>query len=247
MVRHGGWWILVAGVLCLLAGACDPYPYIPTTMRTSPAPPPAAGPPPPSPAPAVSARGPDLKQQVEALESRVRLLESRLAELEGRGEMRPRAPAAAPPPAAPSGRLVKAPPVSPVRPVTKADENQGQETHRQGMRLYQEKKYGAAAEQFGRYLKAQPQGSKAPEARYYLAESFFGQGQYREAAVEFDKMARQWPDHILAPGAMLRQAQAYRLLEQWGAARTTLEKLVKQYPGSPAAQEGRKMLKEKGR
>ena len=161
-------------------------------------------------------------------------LESRSAELEGRKG----APALA------KERAVPAPatPSSPKPAVSSAGADKN---YTEGMRLYHAKKYGEARHQFYQYLKSQPRGPKAPEARYYLADSFYQEGKYQEAGVEFNKLRLQSPKSILAPAGLLRQALCYKNQQQMGTYRSTLQKLVKAYPNSPEAKEAQKMLKEK--
>ena len=119
-----------------------------------------------------------------------------------------------------------------------------EKNYTEGMRLYHAKKYGEARHQLYQYLKNQPKGPKAPEARYYLADSFYQEGKYQEAGVEFNKLRLQFPQSILAPAGLLRQALCYKNQQQMGTYRSTLQKLVKAYPNSPEAKEAQKMLKE---
>ena len=222
---------LVVAALLLLLAACGQFPGMRTPMPPVPAetPPGVAGPAPgQAPAPA-----PDLAQQVQNLEARVQQMESQLADLEGRKRV----------PAAAKERAVPAPstPSSPKPAVSSvaADKN-----YTEGMRLYHAKKYGDARHQLYQYLKNQPKGPKAPEARYYLADSFYQEGKYQEAGVEFNKLRLQSPQSILAPAGLLRQALCYKNQQQMGTYRSTLQKLVKAYPNSPEAKEAQKMLKE---
>ena len=148
---------------------------------------------------------------------------------------RPRRPAkerAVPPPSTPSSP-------KPAVSSAAADKN-----YTEGMRLYHAKKYAEARHQLYQYLKNQPKGPKAPEARYYLADSFYQEGKYQEAGVEFNKLRLQSPKSILAPAGLLRQALCYKNQQQMGTYRSTLQKLVKAYPNSPEAKEAQKMLKE---
>jgi tol-pal system protein YbgF len=222
---------LVVTALLLLLAACGQFPGMRTPMPpTPPEPPPGeAAAPTQAPAPA-----PDLAQQVQNLEARVAQLESRSADLEGRKK----APApvkerAAPPPAAPSS------------PKPAVSSTGGDKNYTEGMRLYHAKKYAEARQQLYQYLKGQPKGPKAPEARYYLADSFYQEGKYAEAGVEFNKLRLQSPKSILAPAGLLRQALCYKNQQQMGTYRTTLQKLVKAYPNSPEAKEAQKMLNQK--
>ena len=218
---------LVVAALLLLLAACANFP----SMRSSMPPPPAEAPPgaaAPAPAPP-----PDLAQQVQNLEARVQQLESRLAQSEGPSAAPTAAKERAVPPPSPAG--------SPKPAVSSAA---AEKNYTEGMRLYHAKKYGEARQQLHQYLKNQPRGLKAPEARYYLADSFYQEGKYQEAGVEFNKLRLQSPKSILAPAGLLRQALCYKNQQQMGAYRTTLQKLVKAYPTSPEAKEAQKMLKE---
>ncbi len=227
--------MLVGMALVLLWAGCDTFTYVPlkskavipseTTAPGTQAPGEQAA------APAAPQPRPTLDQQVQALEARVQQLEARLAELE-----QPQ-PAAAQPAAGP--KAPGAPGYPKVTAATAADKS-----YSEGLRLYQGKKYGPARDKFHQYLKEQPQGPRAAEARYYLADSFYAEGKYKEGAVEFNKMATQFPKSILAPAALLRQAYSYQQLKQTQNYQATLKKLAKTYPNSPEAKEAQKQLKE---
>lgn len=218
-------YLAVAALLLHLA-ACGQFPGLRTPM-----PPPPAEPPPGAAAPA-PAPVPDLAQQVQNLEARVQQLESRLADLGRKGT-----PAAAKEHAVP-------PPFTSSSPKPAVSSAAADKNYTEGMRLYHAKKYGDARHQLYQYLKSQPKGPKAPEARYYLADSFYQESKYKEAGVEFNKLRIQFPKSILAPAGLLRQALCYKNQQQMGTYRSTLQKLVKAYPNSPEAKEAQKMLKE---
>lgn len=219
---------LTAGALLLLTSACANFP----TMRTSMPPPPAESPP-GTVAPA-QARIADLAQQVQNLEGRVQQLESQVASLQSRQKA----------PAAVKERPLPAPSAA-VYPQPTVSSAVLEKYYTEGMRLYHDKKYGPARRSFYDYLKNQPRGPKAPEARYYLADSFYQEGKYRQAAVEFNKLRLQFPQSILAPAGLLRQALCYKNQHQTHTYRGTLKKLVKLYPNSPEAKEALKMLRER--
>ena len=230
-MRHAGVTrYLMAVTVVLLMAACAEF----TGMRTAMPPPPAEAPPGTAPSAAPSAT-PDLAQQVENLAARVQHLESQVAQLERRTA--PAAPAKARPQPAPAA-------ASSPKPVAAAPAAASDKSYAEGMRLYHAKKYAEARNQLHQYLKNHPKGPKAPEARYYLADSFYQEGKHREAAVEFNKLRLQFPKSILAPAGLLRQALCYKNLQQMSPYRDTLSKLVKAYPNSPEAKEAQKMLKE---
>ncbi len=234
MRRPAGIFAMVTALMFLGVCACDTYTMMPTRTRSAP-PAPEAGPPPSGGTPS-----PYLSEQVRQLESRVQNLESRLAELE-----QARGPAAAPAVEETGRPSAAAPPVPSTAqypPPSPADDKAFSE----GMRLYREKKYDAARNRFYQYLKNQ-RGPKAPEARYYLADSFYQEKRYREAAVEFNKVVNLHPKNVLAPSALLRQALSYEQLQQKENYRIALKKLVKDYPNSPEAREARKRLNQTAR
>jgi tol-pal system protein YbgF len=226
---------LVVTTFLLFLAACGQFPGMRTNM-----PPPPAEPPPGTAAPApgqAPAPAPDLAQQVQNLEARVQQLESQLGQLQSG--------TAAPAPAATKPRALPAPAASSRKAAAPAAASPGSEkNYTEGMRLYHAKKYGEAQNQLHQYLKSQPKGPKAPEARYYLADSFYQEGKFKEAGVEFNKLRLQFPKSILAPAGLLRQALCYKNQQQMGTYQSTLQKLVKAYPNSPEAKEAQKMLKE---
>jgi tol-pal system protein YbgF len=219
---------LVVGVLLLLPAGCSNF----TGMRTNMPPPPAEAPP----GTAAPVPAPDLAQQVQNLQAQVQQMESRLAELEGRT---PAPMATAKPSSLPAPSTSAYPKPAPAVSSAASEKN-----FTEGMRLYHAKKYGEARNQLHQYLKSQSKGPKAPEARYYLADSFYQEGKYTEAAVEFNKLRLQFPKSILAPAGLLRQALCYKSQQQMSTYRSTLNKLVKAYPNSPEAKEAKKMLQE---
>jgi len=238
--------LLLTAFLVTLWG-CDPYSYYPG--RAKPAPPPATAPATgestPAPAPTlvpVSEGKPDVYQQIQELQARVQRLENQVAEQEQRQGY----PAAVKPAAAkPAAKAAPVPPpAAPAPAATAAGQDKG---FNDGMRLYQAKKYGSAREKFSQYLKAHPQGGKASESRYYLADSFYQEKKYKEAAVEYNKLVTQHGQSILAPAAMMRQALCYHNLQQKQNYQATLKKLVKAYPQSAEAKEAQKWLKQEGR
>ena len=176
---------LVVAALLLLLAACGQFPGMRTSMPPTPAEPPAGE---AAPAPASAPTpAPDLAQQVQNLEVRMQQMESRLAELEGRkGTPAPARERAVPAPATPSA------------PKPAVSSAAGDKPYTEGMRLYHAKKYSEARQQLYQYLKNQPKGPKVPEARYYLADSFYRENKFQEAAVEFNKL-RQVPQEHPGP------------------------------------------------
>ena len=95
--------------------------------------------------------------------------------------------------------------------------------------------YGQAAGLFGEFLRLYPTGSYAPNATYWLGESYYVTQDYAAAQVQFQAILQRWPTHDKAPGALLKVG-----LSQYGqrdlvAAEATLARVTEQYPGTDAA------------
>ena len=92
------------------------------------------------------------------------------------------------------------------------------------------------------------------EARYYLAECLFGNGEYAEAAKEFRKVADDYQEHPLAPDALLRAGDA--LAAQWNRSEldptsgeeavASYQELSARYPDSRAAERARVKIQALG-
>src|ERR1051326_4914325 len=89
------------------------------------------------------------------------------------------------------------------------------------------------------------------EARYYLAECNYAEGEYADAAKNFRKVADDYSAHPLAPDALLRAGDA--AVAQWNRieldptsgeeALASYQELTTRYPNSRAAERARLKLK----
>jgi outer membrane protein assembly factor BamD len=92
------------------------------------------------------------------------------------------------------------------------------------------------------------------EARYYLAECLFGNGEYADAAREFRKVADDYQDHALAPDALLRAGDA--MSAQWNRSEldptsgeeavASYQELTTRFPDSRAAERARGKIQSLG-
>lgn len=84
-------------------------------------------------------------------------------------------------------------------------------------------------------------------ARFYLAESYFGEKNQLQAAREFRKVSDEHPSFRLAPEALLRAGDAYadlwrrpELDDSYAqTAKATYQELLNRYPDAPAAARAR--------
>ncbi|MEN1929250.1 tol-pal system protein YbgF [Luteimonas sp. MJ250] len=95
--------------------------------------------------------------------------------------------------------------------------------------------YEQSAGLFNEFLRVYPTGSYAPNATYWLGESYYVTQDYARAQAQFETILQRWPTHDKAPGSLLKIG-----LSQYGqrdlvAAEATLARVVEQYPGTDAA------------
>lgn len=84
-----------------------------------------------------------------------------------------------------------------------------EETFHRGMRSLQDKDYLKAKDEFDIVVKQYPASAYADSAQFYLAETYFDQGEYVTAAFEYGNVFRNYPSSKLAPGARFKIAECY--------------------------------------
>jgi len=96
-------------------------------------------------------------------------------------------------------------------------------------------KYDDSAQLFLSFLDLHPSGVYAPNALYWLGESYYATRNFPMAEQRFRELISRYPTHDKASGGLLKVG-----LSQFGEgnvdqAQQTLESVVAQYPGSDAA------------
>jgi tol-pal system protein YbgF len=88
---------------------------------------------------------------------------------------------------------------------------------------------------FQDFLQRYPSGAWAPNALYWLGESYYVTQNYPLAQQQFQALLDRYPTHDKAPGALLKVGLSQYGLKQLDAAQATLGKVVQLYPGTDAA------------
>ena len=96
-------------------------------------------------------------------------------------------------------------------------------------------RYDESAQLFQAFIDTWPAGIYAPNALYWLGESYYATKNYTLAAQQFETLIGRYPTHDKAPGALLKLG-----LSQFGngdvaRAEATLQQVVSRYPQSDAA------------
>ena len=78
-------------------------------------------------------------------------------------------------------------------------------------------------------------GALAPNAWYWLGESYYATQNYPIALQSFETLLRQFPDSPKSADAMLKKAYSQIELGDAGAGSQTLNRVINEFPGSDAA------------
>ncbi len=96
-------------------------------------------------------------------------------------------------------------------------------------------RYADSAQLFRDFLQAYPNGSYAPNALYWLGESYYVTQNYELAREQFQALLNRYPTHDKAPGALLKVGLSEYGMKDLDTAEATLARVVSQYPGTDAA------------
>ncbi|MGH8031740.1 MAG: tol-pal system protein YbgF [Luteimonas sp.] len=140
----------------------------------------------------------------------------------------PRTPAAA----APTGDVPPSTDGDPGSIAQTADERGAYEVAFNALKAGQ---YAESAQLFQTFLQSFPSGSYAPNALYWLGESYYVIQNYALAQQQFQALLDRYPSHDKAPGALLKVGLSQFGLQDLGTAEATLARVVSQYPGTDAA------------
>lgn len=96
-------------------------------------------------------------------------------------------------------------------------------------------RYAEAARMFQAFLDAHPSGTYAPNAMYWLGESYYVTQNYALAQEQFQGLIDRYPTHDKAAGALLKVGLCQQGLRQLDAAESTYNQVLGRYPGTEAA------------
>ncbi|HEU4669088.1 MAG TPA: tol-pal system protein YbgF [Dyella sp.] len=95
--------------------------------------------------------------------------------------------------------------------------------------------YASASRGFRDFIQRHPDSALAPNAWYWLGESYYVTTNYSVALEAFKRLLAQFPQSEKAPDALLKVGYTQYELKQVDAAKATLQDVLKKYPGSKAA------------
>ncbi len=101
-----------------------------------------------------------------------------------------------------------------------------------------------ARDMFISFLKDYPDNEYSDNARFWIAESYYKDGNYDDAILAYEELLRKSPESDKIPAAMLKQGMAFYELKDKKTGRLILERLIEKFPDSEQATTAKKKLKE---
>lgn len=92
--------------------------------------------------------------------------------------------------------------------------------------------YAESARRFQTFLSQFPDGAYAPNAQYWLGESYYVTQNYQIALDAFERLLNRFPDSNKAADALLKVGYCHYELRNWNEAEATLNRVVQRYPDS---------------
>lgn len=96
-------------------------------------------------------------------------------------------------------------------------------------------RYAESARRFEAFTQTFPQHELAPNAWYWLGESYYVTQNYDLAEEAFQTLLARWPNSQKAPDALLKVGYSQYERRQWNAAETTLNEVIRRYPDTTVA------------
>ena len=103
--------------------------------------------------------------------------------------------------------------------------------------------YVESARRLRDFLAAFPGGQLAPNALYWLGESYYVTQNYAMAGDQFRALLDRYPSHDKAPGALLKLGLTQYGQKQYPQAEATLRQVLQRYPGTGVARTAQDRLR----
>lgn len=104
--------------------------------------------------------------------------------------------------------------------------------------------YSGSREQFKLFLSKYPNSSKASDATYWIAESYYRQGEFEEAILEYQKFIDSYPKDERVPLSYLKQGLSLIEIGREEEAKLFFQTLIDKYPQSEEARTAKEKIRE---
>ena len=113
-----------------------------------------------------------------------------------------------------------------------------------GRRKLEEGQLVRARELFGEFVKSFHGDELAPNAQYWLGETYYADKRYDDAIGEFQKVMRDWKGSEKVPDALLKIGMSFQALGNCRNALLFFEEIASAHKGAPAAKVARERQAE---
>jgi len=104
--------------------------------------------------------------------------------------------------------------------------------------------YSGSREQFKLFLSKYPGSSKASDATYWIAESYYRQGEFEESILEYQKFIDSYPKDDRVPLSYLKQGLSLIEIGRDEEAKLFFQTLIDKYPQSEEAKTAKEKIRE---
>jgi tol-pal system protein YbgF len=118
--------------------------------------------------------------------------------------------------------------------------------YRRGLALVRQGSYDRAIQALRDFLRTNQSSPLAPNAQYWIGESYYMLADYYQAILNFNQVRQQHPKSERAPAAVLKIGLAFLQMGNKSEARLAFQKVLNDYPSSPEAAQAREKLQALG-
>jgi tol-pal system protein YbgF len=114
--------------------------------------------------------------------------------------------------------------------------------YRRGITLVRQGAYDKAIQSLRDFLRTNRDSPLAPNAQYWIGESYYMLADYYQAILNFNQVRQQHPKSDRAPAAVLKIGLAFQQMGNKSEAKLAFQKVINDYPSSPEAAQAREKL-----
>jgi len=118
--------------------------------------------------------------------------------------------------------------------------------YRRGLTLVRQGAYDKAIQSLRDFLRTNRESPLAPNAQYWIGESYYMLADYYQAILNFNQVRQQHPKSERAPAAVLKIGLAFQQMGNKSEAKLAFQKVITDYPSSPEAAQAREKLQALG-
>ena len=116
--------------------------------------------------------------------------------------------------------------------------------YNEGYTQLSEGNYEESREKFKLYLSKYPKSSKASDATYWIAESYYREGEFEEVILDYQRFIDTYPSDDRVPLSYLKQGLSLMEIGKNEEAQLFFETLIDKYPQSDEANTAKEKIRE---